>query len=30
MWPQMVGMLAVMVVCFAIAYLEFMGQEIRA
>ena len=29
-WPQLVGMLAVMVVCFAIAYLEFMGQEIRA
>ncbi|MFH1329624.1 MAG: ABC transporter permease, partial [Actinomycetota bacterium] len=29
-WPQLVGMIAATVVCFAIAYVEFMGQEVRA
>jgi len=29
-WPQIVGLLALMALCFAIAYVKFMRQEIRA
>jgi len=29
-WPQMVGLIAAMVVCFAAAYVAFMRQEVRA
>ena len=29
-WPHMVTMLALAVVCFAIAYIRFMRQEVRA
>ncbi len=29
-WPQVVGLLALMALCFAIAYVKFMRQEIRA
>jgi ABC-2 type transport system permease protein len=29
-WPQVVGLLALMALCFAIAYIKFMRQEIRA
>ena len=29
-WPQMVGMIAAMVVIFAVAYIAFMQQEVRA
>lgn len=29
-WPQAVGLLALMTLCFAIAYIKFMRQEIRA
>ena len=29
-WPHMVTMLAIMVACFALAYVRFMRQEVRA
>jgi ABC-2 type transport system permease protein len=29
-WPQLVGLLALTVLCFAFAYVGFMRQEIRA
>jgi ABC-2 type transport system permease protein len=29
-WPQVVGLLALMALCFAVAYIKFMRQEIRA
>jgi ABC-2 type transport system permease protein len=29
-WPQVAGLLALTAVCFAIAYVRFMTQEIRA
>ncbi len=29
-WPQVVGLLALMAICFAIAYIRFMTQEIRS
>ncbi|HET7676221.1 MAG TPA: ABC transporter permease [Candidatus Limnocylindrales bacterium] len=29
-WPQLVGLVAVTVVCFAAAYISFMRQEVRA
>jgi len=29
-WPQFVGLIALMVICFAISYVIFMRQEIRA
>jgi len=29
-WPQFVGLIALMVICFAISYIIFMRQEIRA
>ena len=29
-WPHMVTMLAIMVLCFAVAYVRFMRQEVRA
>jgi ABC-2 type transport system permease protein len=29
-WPQIVGLLALTAVCFAIAYTKFMTEEIRA
>ncbi len=29
-WPQVVGLVALMAVCFAIAYVKFMTQEVRS
>jgi ABC-2 type transport system permease protein len=29
-WPQVVGLVAMMVACFALAYVLFMRQEVRA
>jgi ABC-2 type transport system permease protein len=29
-WPQVVGLLALMVICFAAAYIDFMRQAVRA
>ncbi|TMB56421.1 MAG: ABC transporter permease [Chloroflexi bacterium] len=29
-WPQVVALLALSVICFAIAYVRFMGEEVRA
>jgi ABC-2 type transport system permease protein len=29
-WPQMVGLLALTAICFAVAYIKFMREEIRA
>lgn len=29
-WPQVVGLLALVALCFAIAYIKFMRQEVRA
>ena len=29
-WPQIVGLVALTAVCFAIAYIKFMREEIRA
>ena len=29
-WPQIVGLIALTVVCFAVAYILFMRQEVRA
>ena len=29
-WPQIVALVAVTVACFAVAYVQFMRQEVRA
>jgi len=29
-WPHVVALVAMSVVCFAIAYIQFMRQEVRA
>jgi ABC-type uncharacterized transport system ATPase subunit len=29
-WPQVVGLVALMAICFAIAYVKFMTQEVRS
>jgi len=29
-WPQLVGLLALTAVCFAVAYIKFMREEIRS
>ena len=29
-WPQIVGLIAGTVICFALAYVAFMRQEVRA
>ncbi len=29
-WPQVVGLVALTVACFAVAYVMFMRQEVRA
>ena len=29
-WPQVVALVALMVACFAVAYVRFMRQEVRA
>jgi ABC-2 type transport system permease protein len=29
-WPQLVGLVALTAICFAAAYIKFMGEEIRS
>jgi len=29
-WPHLVGLITLMVVCFAISYIKFMREEIRS